>query len=109
MWCRWWRCLWCRPRRHPRISITVGIVTLPFPKGFVMAAFQLTDIQHVSASLEVDDGAGNPVTLPASAVTWTSSDPSIVTITPSPDGTSADVVAAGPLGTSQVTVSVQLD
>ena len=74
-----------------------------------MASFQLTDIQHVPASIEVDDGAGNPVAAPAGAVTWGTSDASILTVTPSADGTSADIAATGPLGTAQVTVSVQLD
>lgn len=74
-----------------------------------MAAFQLTDIQHVSATIEADDGAGNQVALPAGSVTWGTSDSTILAVTPSADGMSADVAAVGPLGTAQVTVSVQLD
>jgi len=39
------------------------------------------------------DGSGNPVT-PKSTPTWTTSDPSILTLTPSTDGMSASGVAA---------------
>jgi hypothetical protein len=74
-----------------------------------MATLALTDIQHCPLSLVADDGAGNPTTLPAGAVTWASSNTSIVTVTPSADGMSADVASVGPIGTAQVSVSVTTD
>jgi len=46
--------------------------------------------------------AGNPVNvLPA----WTSSDPSVVTVTPAADGMSATVAAVGKLGAATITIS----
>ena len=74
-----------------------------------MASLQLTDIQRDSLSLSAADAAGNPTTLPAGSVTWGVSDPTILAVTPSDDGMSADVAALGPLGTAQVTVAVVLD
>jgi hypothetical protein len=89
--------------------ITIGNLTLGFPKGLRMATLQLTDIQHDSLILSGTDAAGNPAPLPAGSVTWGVSDPTILAITPAADGISADVAAQGPLGTAQVTVSVALD
>jgi len=74
-----------------------------------MASLQLTDVQHDSLALVALDAAGNPATLPAGSVTWGVSDPTILAVTPSDDGMSADVAAQGPLGTAQVTVAVALD
>jgi hypothetical protein len=74
-----------------------------------MASLQLTDIQHDLLALTASDGAGNTVPLPAGSVTWGTSDPTILAITPSADGMSADVAAQGPLGAAQVTVAVALD
>ena len=71
-----------------------------------MATLQLTDAQHCPLAFQAVDAAGNPVTIPPSSITWASSNPSIVAATPSADGTSCDVAAVGPLGTSQVGVSV---
>jgi hypothetical protein len=105
--CRWW--FRCRRRKRVRISITIGNLTLRFPKGLTMASLQLTDIQHDSLALQAADAAGNPAPLPAGSVTWGTSDPTILAVTPSDDGMSADVAAAGPLGTAQVTVAVALD
>lgn len=74
-----------------------------------MATLSLTDIQHAPLAISAVDAAGNPATLPAGAVTWTSSDPAIAAVTPSADGMSADVAAVGPLGNAQVAVSVVVD
>ena len=74
-----------------------------------MATLQLTDVQHDALTLTAADAAGNPVALPAGSVTWGASDPTILAVTPSADGMSADVAAQGPLGTAQVTVSVAID
>jgi len=74
-----------------------------------MASLQLTDIQQDTLALAATDAAGNPATLPTGSVTWSSSDPTILSVTPSNDGMSAIVAAQGPLGAAQVQVAVQLD
>lgn len=73
-----------------------------------MATLQLQDDQHCPLAIQALDHANNPVTLPPGAVSWTSSNPSVAVVTPSADGMSANVAAAGPLGTAQVGVSVDL-
>lgn len=66
----------------------------------------LTDIQHVAVTLEADDAANNPVPLNfASPPQWASSDATIVTVSPSADGSNADVSTTGKLGTAQITVT----
>lgn len=66
----------------------------------------LTDIQHVAVSLEADDAAGNPVAFSfPTPPTWASSDPTVVTVSPSVDGSNADVATTGKLGTAQITVT----
>jgi hypothetical protein len=74
-----------------------------------MSALALLDNQHCPLTIQAVDAAGNPATLPAGAVTWTSSNDTVVTVTPSADGMSADVSAVGPLGTAQIGVSVAVD
>lgn len=74
-----------------------------------MSALSLTDIQHAPLAISAVDAAGNPAVFPAGAVTWTSSAPTIATVTPSADGLTADVAAVGPLGAAQVLVSVVVD
>lgn len=69
-------------------------------------ALILTDVQHVAISLEADDAAGNsvPFNFPTPP-TWSSSDPTIVTVSPNADGSNADVVTTGKLGDAQVSVT----
>ncbi len=74
-----------------------------------MATLALLDNQHCPLAIQAVDAAGNPATLPAGAVTWTSSNPSVAAITPSADGMTCDVAAVGPLGTAQIGVSVAVD
>jgi hypothetical protein len=74
-----------------------------------MATLQLTDIQDDQLTLSAADAAGNPVPLPTGSVAWATSDPTILTVTPSADGMSAELGAVGPLGTAQVTVAVAVD
>lgn len=74
-----------------------------------MGTLALLDNQHCPLALQAADAAGNPTTLPAGSVTWTSSNPSVAVVTPSADGMTADVAAVGPLGTAQIGVSVQVD
>lgn len=74
-----------------------------------MATLALLDNQHCPATIQAVDAAGNPATLPPGAVTWTSSNPATVTVTPSADGLSSDIAAVGLLGTAQIGVSVVVD
>jgi hypothetical protein len=68
----------------------------------------LTDIQKVSLSIQVVDAVGNPAAVEGAPV-WTSSDPTVLTVTAAADGMSADAVAVGPLGTAQVSVVADAD
>jgi len=66
----------------------------------------ITDIQSVSATVTQVDAAGNPVPLESgSTVVWSVGDATILTLTQNPDN-SASFKAAGPLGSSTVSVSV---
>lgn len=72
-------------------------------------ALQMTDSQQTRLSVSEVDKKGNPVDPGAAGFAtpqWASSDPSIVAITPSVDGADAVAVAAGKLGTAQITVTV---
>jgi hypothetical protein len=76
------------------------------PQGTPHMAQTLTDIQRVSVTLEADDAAGNAVAFDfPTPPTWASSDDSIVTVSPSADGSNASVVTTGKLGNAQITVS----
>ncbi len=71
----------------------------------------LTDTQQARLAIAEVDRRGNPVT-PGDegfgTITWTTSDPSVVTVTSSADGASATVVAAGSLGTAQISASADV-
>lgn len=69
-------------------------------------ALTLTDIEHVAGTLEADDAAGNavPFTFPTPP-TWSSSDETVITVSPNADGSNADVSTTGKLGTARVTVT----
>lgn len=66
-----------------------------------MSAFILTDEQQVSATVAFTDAAGNPTSDDGTPV-WAASDATILTVTAAADGLSATIVAAGPLGNSQL-------
>ena len=68
----------------------------------------LTDVQGVAAAISVVTAKGNPAAIDGQPV-WASSDEAGVTVTPAPDGMSAQISAVGPLGTYQVTVEVDAD
>lgn len=71
---------------------------------------QITDVQKVKARLSPIDAAGNPAQVQAGSVSWASSDPAILSVTPNPaDEMEAEVVAIGPLGSAQVQVSADAD
>lgn len=66
----------------------------------------LTDIQHVAVTLAEKDAAGNTVPFDfPTPPTWASSDDTIVTVSPSPDGSNADIATTGKLGDATITVS----
>lgn len=68
----------------------------------------LRDTEKVSLSVQFVDIKGNPA--PVDGVpTWASSNEAILTATASADGMSAEVVAVGPLGPAQVSVTGDAD
>lgn len=71
-------------------------------------ALVLTDIQKVSLSITPTSAAGNPAPVDGAPV-WTSSDESVLTVTASADGLSAEAVTTGKLGVAQVSVSADAD
>ena len=69
----------------------------------------LTDEQKVGISIDPRTAAGNPAKIDG-APAWAVSDPAILSIAPDPDDAKkAVVIAAGPIGTAQVSVSVDAD
>ncbi|MET3132876.1 hypothetical protein AAKU55_003157 [Oxalobacteraceae bacterium GrIS 1.11] len=65
----------------------------------------INDMQKFSLALALVSAAGNAAAL-ASIPTWSSSDPSVVTVTPAADGLTAEVSSTGVPGTATVTASV---
>ncbi len=107
----WLLRLFCIRRKPARtLTFTLGPVTGPASftplKEPTMAdiLFVLTDVQKVAASLSFKDAAGNAAEV-SGTPTWTTSDPSILTVTPAADGLSAEIAAVGPLGTAQISVT----
>ena len=68
----------------------------------------LTDAQKVNLTVTFQDAAGNAATVDG-VPAWTSSDPTIITLTVAADGLSADAITTGTLGTSQVSVAADAD
>lgn len=72
-----------------------------------MADVTMTDTQQVVMTLKTGlDRRGNPTTLPAGSVAWSTDSPALLTLTPSADGMSCTVASAGPLGTGVLTAKV---
>lgn len=70
--------------------------------------FSLRDSQQVDASIgAVTDRVGNPTTLQNPA--WSSSDESILAVTPGADGTTATFRAVGPLGVASIHLDADAD
>ncbi len=91
------------------------VVVPPQPRRTSMVAaeseitVQLTADQQVSLSISGEDRYGNSVDITGDTV-WTSSDPSIVTVTQAQfDPASATASAVGPLGTVAITVTNDFD
>jgi hypothetical protein len=76
------------------------------PQGTTHMAKTLTDVQHIAVTLAEKDAAGNvvPFDFPTPP-TWTSSDDTIVTVSPSADGSNADIATTGKLGDATITVN----
>lgn len=77
-------------------------------KGVPLMSLVITIDQEFDASVAFVDKNGNPATVDGSP-SWGVSDPTILSVTPSADGTSAVVKALGPLGTCQLNVSGDAD
>ena len=100
----WLRRLCSRLPRRPRL-----VMPLSFEGGFLMVGERqmvtLTDVQKVTVGpISGTDAKGNVAPLDG-APTFAVSDPTLATLAVSADGLSCDVVAAGALGTFQLTVS----
>lgn len=71
------------------------------------ASAVMTVTQKVSATITPEDANGNVVPIPdGDAVVWTSSDPTIVTVTPSVDGLSCVCASAGKVGSVTINVVI---
>lgn len=68
----------------------------------------MTNSQKATATIAIVDKAGQPAPVDGIPV-WASSDATIITVTPAADGMSADVVAVGPLGKANVSVTADAD
>ncbi len=65
----------------------------------------ITDIDHVAATLDLLDAAGNPLSFDQfpTPPLWRSSDETIVTVSQNADGSNVDIETTGKLGTVQIT------
>jgi hypothetical protein len=111
----------CPERDKLRLVPNFGVVTnqstsnqsRPSEKGVPMAkaptalaTFTLADNQQVTCTITGTDSKGNPTPLPTGSVVWSVDIPTVIAITPSADTLSCLLVAVGPLGTANVSVSV---
>lgn len=71
-------------------------------------ALVLTDVQKVQLSISPTSAAGNPAPVDGVPV-WASSDETVLVVTASEDGMSAEAVTTGKLGKAQVNVSADAD
>lgn len=69
---------------------------------------RLPDDKQVQLSINPLSRRGNPARIDGTP-RWTSSDESVVTLTPSEDGKSATAKAVGPTGTAQISVVADAD
>ena len=70
-----------------------------------LKAMFILDSEQVALSIQPVDAAGNPATVDG-VPSWSSSDTSVLTLTPSADGLSAVAAATGKLGTSTISVTL---
>jgi hypothetical protein len=71
-------------------------------------ALVLTDTQEVDLAVKFQDKKQNDAVVDGVPV-WSSSDPTILTVTASADGKTAVAAAVGPVGTAQASVSADGD
>lgn len=89
------------------VEFSIGLITdqkLEIPRKLAIMKVTLTDIQQFNVAITIEDVRGNAATAVAPPV-WTASDPALLSVTAAPDGLSAVVQAAGPVGVGQVTVA----
>src|SRR5262245_3802418 len=68
---------------------------------------KMTSNQQVAAAIAYVDSDGNPAAVDGAPV-WAAGNPSILTIEAAEDGLSAVIKAAGPIGTSQVSITADV-
>jgi hypothetical protein len=73
-------------------------------QGEIIMALAMNTIQSVNVAVEELDAKGRKV-VPAGAISWASSDETVLTVTPSADTFSADVVAVGAVGKATITAT----
>ena len=87
-------------------------LALKFEDGRIeedVMATQLTAVQKAEASVSPIDAKGNPASVQAGTVEWTSSNPAVITVTEDlNDETKAEIVAVG-LGSAQVQIAADAD
>lgn len=91
----------------PAVRLRVDVVL----EGVIQIGVEsvtITDTQKFTVSVAPLDGKGNPAVLDG-PVSFTADNPALVTITPGADGLSAEVLAVGPLGSTQITISGDAD
>lgn len=91
-------------RPAPRLTFRIGPVAEKGSESMIV----LTDEQKVSLSIMPVTAANNPAKVDG-VPQWSVSDPAIITLVVAADGMSAEAITAGPLGTSQVSVSADAD
>ncbi len=98
-----------RNRRKPKLEEQAPIWGLVLTVGLNeqnknMNTLTIKDNQKVLLSLQFVDTRGNPTNPPSTPV-WSSSDATILSVEPAPDGLSCWAVAAGKLGNAQITAA----
>jgi hypothetical protein len=79
----------------------------PVTRRNLLVATKINIMQKLPVKLLITDAKGNPAAVDG-APTWTV-DNNLITLTPSADGMSCDCAAAGGIGTSTVTATVDAD
>lgn len=80
----------------------------PILKGYEVLEMQLTATQKVTATPTFKDGKGNPAKVDG-APSYQTDNPAILTLNPSADGLSCEIVATGMIGTANVQCSADAD
>jgi hypothetical protein len=96
------------PRRRivSRLTVHLNGASLTFTGDFSMLL--PIDKALIGCSIAYTDKAGNAAVVDGAPV-WSTDRSDLVTITPSEDGLSCDIVPVGPLGTAQIVVTADAD